>query len=319
MIESNDKNEKNIILIVDDIPENVQILGSILKNQGYSFAFAESGQETFEILKKIIPDLILLDIMLPDIDGFEICEAIKENEQTKDIPIIFLSAKTQMEDKVKAFSLGAVDYITKPYEALEVIARVQTHIRMKKYQDMIIRYNEQLMTLNQELEKEKKKLEIISVTDYLTGLYNRRYIFKRISEEIERFHRYGDVFSIIIFDLDHFKDINDHYGHIVGDEVLKKFADTIQAQLRITDMAGRYGGEEFILLLPKTELEQAYSLGLRISREIKKISWKYEGLLLTVSGGTAEINNSDNESSLLNRADENLYTAKNNGRDRIEK
>jgi len=138
--------ENSLILLVDDIPENIQVLGKILKNRGYSFAVATNGETVFTLLKKQspLPDLILLDIMLPDIDGFEICKRLKADEKTREIPVIFLTAKTELTDKIKGFELGAVDYITKPFEAVEVTARVQTHIRLKKSNDIIRKYSEDL-------------------------------------------------------------------------------------------------------------------------------------------------------------------------------
>lgn len=147
-----------LILLVDDIPQNIQILHEILSHHNYSFALAASGKETFMVLEKKIPDLILLDIMLDDIDGFEICKRLKENPRTAEIPVIFLTARVRLEDKVKGFQLGAVDYITKPFEEAEVIARVKTHLALKFASDTIKRYNKQLETANKELSEKNRQI-----------------------------------------------------------------------------------------------------------------------------------------------------------------
>ncbi|MBF0099645.1 MAG: hybrid sensor histidine kinase/response regulator [Desulfobacterales bacterium] len=146
-------NRQAMILLVDDIPENIQVLGKILQNTGYSIAIATNAKETFELLERELPDLILLDVMLPDLDGFEICKKIKENELIKDIPIIFLTAKTELEDKIYGFEVGAVDYITKPFKDIEVISRVRTHVQLKQSKDMIKLYSENLEKTNATKDK----------------------------------------------------------------------------------------------------------------------------------------------------------------------
>lgn len=157
-IESEIRDSIPLILLVDDIPQNIQILHEILSHHNYSFALAASGKETFMVLEKKIPDLILLDIMLDDIDGFEICKRLKENPRTAEIPVIFLTARVRLEDKVKGFQLGAVDYITKPFEEAEVIARVKTHLELKQASDIIKRYNKQLETANKELSEKNRQI-----------------------------------------------------------------------------------------------------------------------------------------------------------------
>jgi DNA-binding response OmpR family regulator len=156
----NNKSDNNapLILLVDDIPQNIQILHEILSEGNYSFAIAASGKETFAVLDKKIPDLILLDIMLEDTDGFEICKQLKENPRTAEIPVIFLTARVRLEDKVRGFQVGAVDYITKPFEEAEVIARVHTHLQLKQASDMIKEYNRQLEIANKELSEKNRKI-----------------------------------------------------------------------------------------------------------------------------------------------------------------
>ncbi|MCP5106032.1 MAG: response regulator [bacterium] len=147
-----------LILLVDDIPQNIQILHQILSNENYSFAIASGGNETFAVLEKRLPDLILLDIMMDDVDGFEVCKRLKENPETAVIPVIFLTARVRVEDKVHGFQLGAVDYITKPFEEAEVIARVRTHIQLKRSSDIIKKYNTQLEGSNRELSEKNRKI-----------------------------------------------------------------------------------------------------------------------------------------------------------------
>jgi len=298
-----------VILLVDDVPQNIQILGEILKNEGYSFAIAMNGKETFHLLEKKLPDLILLDVMLPDTDGFKICGKLKENKITAEIPVIFLTAKTETEDKVKGLELGAVDYITKPFEAVEVIARVRTHVQLKKSKDLIRQYYE-------ELEKEKKLLEKMAITDDLTQIFNRGHILSRLNDEIKRSERHHGNLSVVMIDIDRFKLINDIYGHQTGDKVLKQIADTLKKSLRETDMLGRYGGEEFLAVLPETDLNNAFYAAERMRKKICELQWKEADLHVTISCGIAEFKIKEKDFELLRRADNLLYKAKAEGRDK---
>jgi diguanylate cyclase (GGDEF)-like protein len=299
-----------MILLVDDIPDNIRVLGKILKEEGYSFAIATNGKETFDMLEQKIPDLILLDIMLPDSDGFEICKKLKENERTKDIPVIFLTAMTELEDKIRGFNAGAVDYITKPFEEAEVIARVSNHVRLKKSQDIIRQYYD-------DLEKEKQRLEVMAVTDELTRIYNRGYILERLSEEIERARRDKHNFSVIMADIDHFKQVNDTYGHQVGDRVLIGIVNAMKSTLRKTDLIGRYGGEEFLMILPETDLERAFHAAERIRKAVHQLRWHLQEMRVTVSAGVAAFKSEEKDFEFLKRADALLYQAKESGRNRV--
>jgi len=300
-----------VILLVDDVPQNIQVLGEILKDEGYSFAIAMSGKETFRLLEKELPDLILLDVMLPDTDGFEVCRRIKEKERTSEIPVIFLTARTETDDKVRGLELGAVDYITKPFEAAEVIARVRTHVQLKKSKDLIRQYYE-------ELEREKKLLEKMAITDDLTRIFNRRYILSRLNEEIKRSERHHGSLSVLMIDIDGFKLINDTYGHQTGDKVLKQIVQTLKKSLRETDMLGRYGGEEFLAVLPETDINNAFYAAERMRKKICKLTWEEAGLHVTISCGIAEFKTGEKDFELLKRADDLLYKAKTNGRDKCE-
>ncbi|MCP4130652.1 MAG: diguanylate cyclase [bacterium] len=301
-----------LILLVDDIPDNIQVLHQILRSQGYSFAIATNWNETYHLVNNQIPDLILLDIMLPGIDGFEICKRLKQNEKTVDVPIIFLTAKTELEDKIKAFELGAVDYVTKPFNDIEVIARVRTHIQLRKSQKALLKCNDKL-------EDEKRMLQTMAITDWLTKIYNRMYIFERLNEEITKTRRYSRTFAVIMVDIDHFKVINDTYGHQVGDMVLITVSDTIKANLREYDLLGRYGGEEFLCILPETTIENAAHIAERIRKEISHLEWGSDTMTVTISAGLTEYRSGEKDFELIKRVDDLLYTAKENGRNRIER
>ncbi len=295
------KSEKPVtynILIVDDKPRNIQLLGNILRIENQNVEFALTGEEALEWTKSHSFDLILLDIMMPVMDGYEVCKRLKSNSETAEIPIIFLTAKSDEENIIKGFDLGAVDYIVKPFRKRELIARVSTHLELKHSRDQL------------------KKMAAI---DGLTKLYNHSFINNRLSKEISHSFRHGTPLSIIMFDLDHFKNINDTFGHKVGDKVLIKVSQAIIDQLRMNDTPGRYGGEEFLIILPATSIDDARIVAEKVRKSISSLVWDQEGLKVTISGGVCEYLALDNENAneLINRADKLLYQAKHSGRDRI--
>jgi len=297
------KKKQPLVLIVDDVAKNLQLLGNILKKENYRIAAASNGKQAIAIAGDISPDLILLDVMMPEMDGFEACNKLKNIPETKDIPIIFLTAKVETEDIVKRNKKGAVDYVTKPFNSYELLARVKTHLELKISKDL--------------LEEKTKLLEILSITDGLTGLYNHRYIVDVLSSRITEASRYRKPLSIGMFDIDYFKKINDKYGHVFGDEVLIKISSVIEETIRKVDIAGRYGGEEFLIVIPDTDSGGAYKTAERIRETIEKIKWDKDGLKVTISGGVCEFNDEDSE-KLIAKADELLYRAKESGRNRIE-
>jgi len=305
-------NSQALILIVDDLPQNLQVLGSILRKNKYQIAVATNGQQAIDILNNISPDLILLDVMMPGIDGHEVCRRLKEQEKTRDISIIFLTAKSETADIVKGFELGAVDYITKPFNATELLARVKTHIELKKNRDVIL-------NLIDELENNNRILEKMAVTDSLTRIYNHSHIIDRLNNEICAAKRHNDSLSVIMFDIDHFKSINDTYGHQVGDDVLVEVTTKIKDALREIDIIGRYGGEEFLVVMRKTDRHGCFVASDRIRKKIEDLTWEQEKLHVTISGGIGTIElEDDSAATMIKRADECLYLAKNNGRNRIE-
>ncbi|MBN1298536.1 MAG: diguanylate cyclase [Actinobacteria bacterium] len=292
-----------LILIVDDTVENLHVLGNVLKTENYKIAVATNGRQAIAVANDIRPDLILMDIMMPGMDGYETCKKLKNIPETSAIPLIFLTAKIDNEDIIKGFKVGAVDYITKPFNSYELKARVRTHIELKISRDL--------------LQQKNEILEKLSITDGLTGLFNHRYIIDTLARLVDENKRYRQPLSIAIFDIDNFKRVNDKYGHLFGDEVLVKVASFIESTLRKTDMVGRYGGEEFLVLFVLTDLKGAVKSAKRIVDGVEKIKWEKKDLNVTVSGGVCEKTNED-ISDLIKKADDLLYLAKEKGKNRIE-
>ncbi|OGG99555.1 MAG: hypothetical protein A2600_08740 [Candidatus Lambdaproteobacteria bacterium RIFOXYD1_FULL_56_27] len=290
------------ILIVDDTQKNIHLLGTLLRKENYLINVAYDGESALELANKVLPDLILLDVMMPGIDGYETCKRLKANVRTEPIPVIFLTAKTETKDVVLGFESGAVDFVSKPFSAVVLLARVRTHLKLRR---ALV-----------ELEEKNQVLEQMVISDGLTQLYNHKFIFEILSKELADARRYGDPVSVIMFDLDHFKKVNDVYGHPVGDEVLVKVARTIKDSIRESDLAGRYGGEEFLVVLPKATLADTKVVAEKIRKNIAALTWTQPGLAITISGGATEFNGG-NELELIDTADKLLYEAKNNGRNRI--
>ncbi|MBF0102672.1 MAG: diguanylate cyclase, partial [Desulfobacterales bacterium] len=265
------------ILIVEDSVENIDFLMALLK-EDYMVAAALNGAKAWVMATKNPPDLFLLDIVMPEMDGYELCQKFKSNEATRDIPVIFITSLSDALDEAKAFSIGAMDYITKPFSPLTVKARIKTHLSVhimrKQLEEQNALLAKEILVRQQaeaELEQLNHKLKELSERDPLTKLYNRLKTDTVLEQEFERFKRYGHPFSVILLDIDKFKSINDQYGHQVGDDVLKTLADILRSHLRTIDVPGRWGGEEFLIICPQTNLE-----GARINAEkLRKIIDQY--------------------------------------------
>ncbi len=292
-----------LILIVDDTVKNLQVLGSILKAENYKIAIASNGNQAILTANEIKPDLILLDVMMPELDGFETCKKLKSFPEVKEVPVIFLTAKVETEDIIEGFKAGAVDYITKPFNSYELKARVKTHIELKISRDL--------------LEQKNAILKKLSITDGLTGLFNHRYTTDALSRFIEENIRYKEPLSISMLDIDNFKKTNDEHGHLFGDEVLVRIANAIEGGLRKTDMAGRYGGEEFLVLFAHTDLNGAVESVERIIKSVENLKWEKENFKITLSAGVCEKKDED-MLALIKKADDLLYTAKKKGKNRAE-
>src|SRR5688500_3700444 len=244
------------ILVVDDNRDNVEIIATRLRFRGYDIEEASDGAQALGLVHKNPPDLILLDVMLPDIDGYEISRRIKGDETLPFIPIILVTARDSTQDKVAGLDAGADDYLTKPINFPELEARVRSMLRIKRLQD--------------ELEEQNRELERLSISDGLTGLFNHRHIHGLLYEEYERGERTKDCMSVAMFDLDRFKSVNDTYGHQAGDRVLIELADVLRETARDIDRLARYGGEEFMALLPETCIDDAAVFVERVRREVAR-------------------------------------------------
>jgi diguanylate cyclase (GGDEF)-like protein len=297
------KEEQPLVLIVDDVPKNLQVLGTILSKENYRIAAANNGEQAIAIANDALPDLILLDIMMPGLNGYETCTKLKSISKTKEIPVVFLTAKIETEDVTKGFKAGAVDYVTKPFNSFELLARVKTHVELKTSKDLLKEQNELLQKL--------------SITDRMTGLYNHQYIIDSLSKRIAESKRYKQPLSVAMIDIDFFKKINDGHGHAFGDHVLIKISSIIEDIIRKTDMVGRYGGEEFLIIFTYTDLKNALKVTERIRESIEKQKWDKPKLKITVSGGIDQLKDED-ASEIIIKTDNLLYKAKENGRNRIE-
>jgi two-component system, cell cycle response regulator len=300
--------EPGRILVVDDNQDNIEIIATRLRFRGYEILEASDGEQALRLVRDEAPDLILLDVMLPDIDGYEISRRIKGADDLPFIPIILVTARDSTQDKVAGLDAGADDYLTKPINFPELEARVRSMLRIKRLQD--------------ELAEKNLELERLSISDGLTGLYNHRHIHGLLAEEYERVARSNDCMSVAMLDLDHFKQVNDTYGHQAGDRVLVELADILRESARDVDRLGRYGGEEFMALLPETCMDDAAVFVERVRREVARRPFdigRDEPLRMTISAGVATFPHDmiDSVEALVRSADEALYAAKAAGRDRI--
>src|SRR5436190_297915 len=302
------------VLIVDDHEDNVELLRARLESWGYETVTARDGAEALHTIETTLPDLVLLDIMMPKIDGIEVARRVKHNPDLPFIPIIMQTALDSTENKVEGLEAGADDYITKPIDFPELKARLRSMLRIKRLQEEIEERERELMEANE-------RLRHMSQTDALTGLDNRRHIETRLEEMYEHSKRLGEPFSCVMVDLDKFKSVNDTYGHQAGDAVLRQLAKILKHEVREIDHAGRYGGEEFMLLLAGTVLDAAVTFAERVRKAIESHTFTFDGgsLKRTASFGVAgwphpKITHCD---SLVRAADEALYVAKETGRNRV--
>ena len=296
-------NQQHAILIVDDMTSNIQVLANALQDD-YRIKVATSGERAIDIARsESPPDVILLDIMMPELDGYEVCKRLKSDPSTSAIPIIFVTALSDAADEEKGLNLGAVDYITKPFHLPIVKARVRNHLSLKLKTDL---------------------LEELSHIDGLTHIANRRHFDEVMEKETRRIHRMAQPISILMLDVDYFKPFNDNYGHGLGDECLVQVAKTMTHELkRPNDLLARYGGEEFVVLLPETPLAGAIKVAedLRAAVEALNFPHKYSAVAdhVTISVGVAsnEVSQESAVDELLKRADAALYQAKAAGRNRV--
>jgi len=303
-------NRAPTILIVDDTPANLLLLTQLLNAQSYDVRPVTQGAMTLTVARTLHPDLILLDIRMPDMDGYAVCQQLKADPETSQIPVIFISALDDVEDKVRAFECGGVDYVTKPFQPLEVLARVRTHLALAQARTA-------LEEANRELQRALAREAELARIDWLTGVYNRSYFYELAVREFAIATRYERPLAIGMIDVDHFKQINDRYGHLVGDQVLRSIAQTIAHQIRTTDCIGRFGGEEFILLLPNTDTIASLTLAERLRTTIGGLVIHTDkgDVSVTISIGITGRQPADTTiERTIDRADQALYVAKQQGR-----
>jgi two-component system, cell cycle response regulator len=304
------------ILVVDDHPDNVEIILARLESRGYQIETASNGKEALERVHANPPHLVLLDVMMPLMDGYEVARRIKGDPSLPFIPIILVTARDSTEDKVEGLDAGAEDYLTKPVNFPELEARVRSMLRIKRLQDEIDEKNRQL-------EEANKKLRKLSITDGLTGLFNHRYMHELLREEFERSRRSSDPVAVVMLDLDHFKKVNDTYGHPTGDVILFETAEILRDTAREIDMLGRYGGEEFMIVLPDADEDAAAQFAERVRERLSDHLFRDDAteVRMTVSAGVAALPAAgvDSPSGLLKLADEALYRAKEGGRNQVHR
>jgi len=288
-------NTKATLLLVDDEPVNIQLLAATLKDT-YQLKVATSGKQCLQLVATDPkPDLILLDIDMPDMDGYQVCEHLKHNHNSAEIPIIFVTAMQSTADEEKGLLLGAVDYVTKPVRPPILLARIATHIQLKNQRDSLIK---------------------MAIRDQLTGLFNRHYLLETANHRVAKVMRNDFPVSVLMMDIDHFKSINDTYGHQAGDVVLKAFAGLLNQESREEDIVSRFGGEEFVIFLDECNVFTAEKIAERIRQRVEE--FHPENIEVTVSIGVAELRKGkEGFSDLIKRADDAMYQAKKQGRNRV--
>lgn len=289
------------MLIADDSKLNIVIITDILKSEGYEVYSVTSGTEVIDAIKKYKPDIVLLDLVMPGKDGFTVCSEIKSDYQFKNLPVIMVTARTEAKYLKTALEIGAFDYIRKPVDSIEVIARINSALRYKEHQE---------------------KLEEMAMKDGLTGLYNHALLIELLAKEHSRQKRLNGSLAFLMIDIDYFKKVNDTYGHLKGNEVIKGVADIMRSAIREGDVAGRYGGEEFGIVLSNLPKDKVVAISERIRRRIALQSFSLEGqtVNITVSIGVCykAPDNDISHKDMIKIADEAMYEAKRSGRNNVK-
>ncbi len=305
------------ILVVDDEPVNRLILTKSLTKAGYRVIAASDGFEAIDLAGKHHPDLILLDVMMPGRDGLEVCAILRQRASTRDIPVIFVTAGSSSDGIVKAFGVGGCDFITKPFIAEEILARISVHVRLHRAEKELLARNAQLLTMTEKLASDKNLLSHQLRIDPLTKLLNRGAWDEGGTQEHERSLRHDHEYGILLIDIDHFKELNDSLGHLAGDDCLRRIARQIAAACRSYDVVGRYGGEEFVVLSPESNCQDSVNLAHRIRQGIWDLAVRHPSSpvadRVTATIGVA-ISRGDPLEEVLQRADDAMYLGKEKGR-----
>jgi diguanylate cyclase (GGDEF)-like protein len=287
------------VLAIDDSELIHRLLRVRLQYEQLELHGALDAADGIRLAYQLRPDVILLDIEMKEMDGFEVLQRLKSDVELQDIPVIFISATASMEDRVRALDLGAIDFVGKPFEVVELKARVRSALRVQHLVKMLA-----------------QKAQV----DGLTGLWNRTYFDRRLLQEYAESIRHGRPLSLVMCDLDGFKQLNDRFGHPFGDTVLERFSKVLQGG-RTSDVACRYGGEEFGILLPHTGGGEAFEVAERYRRQVEQMQWHgHDGLVVTASFGVAEVtpgSQSVSTDELVSAADTALYRAKSQGRNKV--
>ena len=302
------------VLIVDDSPSRRAFIRQALEAEDAFEKYIEvdDGLAGVEATKTARVDLVLCDLDMPRFAGFHFLEAFLSTKSHHRVPVLMLTGSGDAATKVKGFALGASDCIVKPCDPAELCARVRNYLRLKTLRD-------ELEAKNEELEAKNEELGALAITDGLTQVHNRRYFMARAEEELHRAQRYGRAFSLLLLDVDHFKRVNDTFGHQVGDDVLVAVARKLEASLRSSDVLARYGGEEFVVCLPETNIDRAREVAERLRAAVEAEVVPALGRSVTVSiGGAALTPGMSSIPSLLKLAAAALYSAKGEGRNRVE-
>ncbi|MDP6379845.1 MAG: diguanylate cyclase [Phycisphaerae bacterium] len=297
---SADEFSSRCVLVVDDEPDIVYILTRALRSAGYKVFEAFNVASAWKLLQENSINIIVCDIMMPDVSGLDLCRRVKQNPHLQQCHFILLTAKGWVQDRVAGLNTGADDYVPKPFNIAELLARVRAGER---------------------ITSSRRRLQEISVTDPLTGLYSRRVLWPFLETELARARRYDFPLSMLVVDIDFFKRFNDTYGHLAGDEALRQVGELIRSRLRRSDVAVRFGGEEFVLLLPQTDPQGAETLGRWLCQAVRSCRFSVNGkpVPLTISIGLAALADSPDATpeELFARADAAMYQAKHTGRDRL--
>ena len=290
------------VLVVDDVPDNLKLISYELSDHGYEVFTAQDGPQALRVARAALPDVILLDVMMPGMDGIEVCRRLKSDPVLQPIPVVMLSARELESDIIAGLDAGAQDYVTKPFNARILLARVRSAVRAKMDHDRIVDLN--------------RRLAEQATVDGLTGAKNRSYLHDAMTQAMSLSRRRELPLSLVMLDVDHFKAYNDTYGHPAGDDVLCAVVSVLKGVLRGYDIVARYGGEEFVILLPATDVAASRLAAERLRSGIACHPWTHRPITASLGVATTDLGHAEPE-SLLNRADQALYHAKRNGRNRV--